>query len=127
MKALSLWQPWAAAMAEGRKKNETRYWKTNYRGDLLICSAKRKCEEESLFLVFGAALCLVELYDCVPTGSLKELTMLEASLGDYAPDRYAWLTRNLRRLKQPVPVIGRQGIWIVPAEKEEQILAQLPC
>src|SRR5579885_2158306 len=27
MKALSLWQPWASLMADGRKKIETRHWR----------------------------------------------------------------------------------------------------
>jgi hypothetical protein len=42
MKAISLWQPWAWAMAEGIKRIETRSWPISYRGDLVICSAKRK-------------------------------------------------------------------------------------
>lgn len=46
MKALTLWQPWASAMAlrssAGRrlKCNETRSWYTSYRGPLVIHAAK---------------------------------------------------------------------------------------
>lgn len=40
MKAISLWQPHASLMQTGAKQIETRSWKTNYRGPLLICSAK---------------------------------------------------------------------------------------
>lgn len=40
-RALSLWQPWASAVAEGVKTVETRGWQTSYRGPLLICSALR--------------------------------------------------------------------------------------
>lgn len=40
MKAISLWQPWASLVATGSKRFETRSWYTNYRGPLLICSAK---------------------------------------------------------------------------------------
>lgn len=36
MKAISLIQPWASLVAMGEKKIETRSWKTNYRGPLLI-------------------------------------------------------------------------------------------
>uniref|UniRef100_A0A6M3J354 ASCH domain-containing protein n=1 Tax=viral metagenome TaxID=1070528 RepID=A0A6M3J354_9ZZZZ len=36
MKAISLWQPWASAMALGWKKIETRSWGTSYRGPPLI-------------------------------------------------------------------------------------------
>ncbi len=42
MKAISLWQPWASAMTTGAKTIETRPWKTNYRGNMVICSAKKK-------------------------------------------------------------------------------------
>jgi hypothetical protein len=41
MKAISLWQPWASAIALGWKKNETRHWSTDYRGPLLIHAAKK--------------------------------------------------------------------------------------
>ncbi len=40
MKALSLWQPWASAIALGAKRIETRSWRTNYRGPLLIHAGK---------------------------------------------------------------------------------------
>ncbi len=53
MKAISLWQPWASLMEAGSKTIETRGWKTEYRGDLLICSTKsglKKSELEKLLL-----------------------------------------------------------------------------
>ena len=36
MKALTLWQPWASLVALGVKTIETRGWRTDYRGPLLI-------------------------------------------------------------------------------------------
>lgn len=42
MKAISLWQPWASLVSTGAKKIETRSWRTNYRGPLLICAAKKR-------------------------------------------------------------------------------------
>jgi hypothetical protein len=41
MRVLSLWQPWASAVAAGAKVIETRSWQTSYRGPLLIHAAKR--------------------------------------------------------------------------------------
>lgn len=41
MKAVSLWQPWASAVAEGLKPIETRSWRTSYRGWLAIHAARR--------------------------------------------------------------------------------------
>lgn len=42
MKALSLWQPWASLIAQEFKWVETRSWYTSFRGEILICSAKKK-------------------------------------------------------------------------------------
>lgn len=36
MKAVTLWQPWASAIAVGAKSIETRCWETYYRGPLAI-------------------------------------------------------------------------------------------
>lgn len=41
MKAISLWEPWASLIRCGAKTWETRHWPTRYRGELLICAAKR--------------------------------------------------------------------------------------
>lgn len=125
MKAISLWEPWATALALGLKVNETRGWFCSYRGDLVICSAKRpigSLEREVTVangidpaqLVFGCALCIVEVYDCVSTNGLAgKISAQEARLGNYEFGRFAWLTRNLRRLAEPVPVVGRQGFFEV--------------
>jgi len=40
LKALTLWQPWASLLAGGGKMFETRSWKTNYRGPVVIHAAK---------------------------------------------------------------------------------------
>ena len=145
MKAISLWQPWASAMTSGIKQNETRSWPTSYRGDLVICSAKRKPSPEevgdletyetALAMPYGCALCVVELYDCVPTARFTTQTVAadthimlseaEASLGDYTPGRFAWRTRNCRELKHPVPLRGYQGIWNLDAQTEAAISAVL--
>jgi activating signal cointegrator 1 len=40
VKALSLWQPWASAIALGHKRIETRGWSRAYRGELAIHAAR---------------------------------------------------------------------------------------
>ncbi len=56
MKALSIKQPWAAAIATGLKTIETRTWKTKYRGPILIV-AGRSCDKVMMDYV------LSEIYD----------------------------------------------------------------
>ena len=41
MKAITVWQPWATLLATGKKKCETRSWKTNYRGEVLIHAGRK--------------------------------------------------------------------------------------
>ena len=96
MKAISLWQPWASAIAAGVKTVETRSWPTSYRGPLAIHAAKRWTAQEEAFWVeyvfddprspnseafskLGIHSCLhlpkgcivatCELYDCLSTSS----------------------------------------------------------
>lgn len=52
MKSLSLWQPWASAIALGLKRNETRDWPAVaggqlFRGWLAICAAKTKKDPQT--------------------------------------------------------------------------------
>ena len=139
MNAISLWQPWASAMASGVKTIETRSWPTTHRGDLVICSAKRKpsayeCGDDETYraamqMPYGCAVCVVEMYDCWPTDRINNLRQpiseAERDLGDYTPGRYGWLTRNCRALKTPVPILGRQGLWMLPPESIAAINTQL--
>lgn len=140
MKAITLWEPWASAMALGKKHNETRGYPTKYRGPLVICAAKRLVDIEQYELViqlgvdvatwrppYGCAVCVVELYDSVPTDfihyGMNRLVVDETEklFGDYSMGRYAWKTRNLRKLKTPVPVLGRQGFF----EVDEGLIARV--
>jgi predicted transcriptional regulator len=45
MKALSLKQPYAELILEGKKKIELRNWKTNFRGEFFIHASKNPDEE----------------------------------------------------------------------------------
>lgn len=95
-KAISLWQPWASAIAVGAKRVETRSWATSYRGPIAIHAAKRMVVDELIrfqccwnwcgalrslglqmggkhslrsLLPFGAIVAVADLVDCRPTGS----------------------------------------------------------
>jgi hypothetical protein len=48
MKALTLTQPWATAVALGSKRVETRSWPTSYRGEIAIHAAKGGCSKYDL-------------------------------------------------------------------------------
>jgi hypothetical protein len=128
-------------MGSGVKQNETRSWPTSYRGELVICSAKRKPSREevgdgetydvAMRMPYGCAICVVEIYDCRGVewvSSQPNFTEAERDLGDYTPGmgRYAWMTRNCRTLTTPLPIVGRQGLWILTPETIAAIKALLP-
>ena len=125
LRAISLWQPWATAMALGLKRNETRGFQTKHRGEIAIHAAKcwtpaqrqfaeqrRAMGEISFGLPFGAIVAVVDIsavWLTVPNAHL--VCGQERDWGDYGPNRYAWATNNLRPLSEPVPCKGQQGMW----------------
>lgn len=62
MKALSIHPVYAGLIWAGDKTIECRSWRTDYRGDLLICSTAKKIKDT----IPGHALCVVTLADIVP-------------------------------------------------------------
>ena len=89
MKALSLWQPWASAIALGAKRIETRGWCTLYRGPLAIHAAKR-CVKSELYDLLEDERWMGALdrpiYDCtpwtwLPFGSIVAVARLTSCLG----------------------------------------------
>lgn len=124
MKAISLWQPWASAVALGSKRIETRPWRTKYRGPILIHAAQRKNKSELICygcywnwqgalwpfikddrrrqplyknLPFGALVAVAELVDCRPTDDFTqaELDIPHIPLDVDHADLYAWTERQL--------------------------------
>ena len=102
MKALTLRQPWASLIADGRKTIETRTWRTRYRGPLAIHASARPYED----LPTGGIVAVAWLYGCRP----METTDEDAACIALFDGAYAWLLANV----QPVPLIpckGMLGLW----------------
>lgn len=109
MKALSLKQPWANLIASGKKTIETRKWKTNYRGDLIICSSKNP----NIYPA-GYAICVVELYDCQPMAKKDEK---DACVEVY-PKAWSWFLRNIRLIDPIFPVKGALSFFEIDIPKK---------
>lgn len=62
-------------------------------------------------LPLGAALCFVELVDCVPTETITDISRAERAFGNYAPGRFAWILKDLQCFDAPVPIKGGQRLW----------------
>lgn len=81
-------------------------------------------------LPFGAIVATAELVDCRPTDSFTVAELdtpcspegaatnlydwTERMMGDFSPGRFGWVFKNIRKLSEPVPFIGRQGFFNVP-------------
>lgn len=132
--AISLWQPWASAVAAGLKKFETRSWPTSYRGPLAIHASKQWNGELAMIhnalraefpaydstmprmaLPFGCIVATCTLANCVEIDAAlyHRLPALEIALGNYAAGRYAWELTDVRALAEPIPARGRQGFFTV--------------
>lgn len=127
MKVLSLTEPYATIIKEGKKTIETRSWKTNYRGKLYIHASSTKIpkeyrnNKELMDLVdinnlnYGYIVCSCELIDCVEmTDEFIEKVKLnkdEYISGIYARGRYAWILKNVQTLGTPIKAKGHLGIW----------------
>lgn len=136
VKAISLWQPWASAVAIGAKEYETRSWSTPYRGLLAIHAAKRWTSNESIYfnrfcqqfpdlierwnynedirypLPLGAMLGVCELTAIYRTEELyPKIGDMERALGNYERGRFAWRLKVVEMFPEPTPCRGMQGLF----------------
>lgn len=114
MKALSIHPYYAMSIVAGVKTVECRTWKTDYRGDIVICSTKALLKGT----IPGHALGVVELVDVVPFTKeyLKAAEMTAEALKELG-DCYAWILKNPRLIK-PIPVKCKLSLWEYTEEIE---------
>ena len=123
MKALSLWQPWASLMADGRKKVETRSWPppTWLLGKELAIHATMKveksaCEDfgyDALIIPRGCIVAVVRLiaFEKFKDTSWMDYSTEEVSYGDFSMGRYGWKCELIEKLNPPLMVRGYQGLF----------------
>lgn len=128
MKVLSLTEPFATLILNGKKHIETRSWKTSYRGWLYIHAsmtkmAKKDANDNELMsliagkkLNYGFIVCKCNLVDCIYMTSeyvekIKDSNYQEYICGEYSEGRYAWILEDVNILQTPVPAKGQLGIW----------------
>lgn len=135
MKAISLWQPWASAIALGLKRVETRGWKLTGSDNcpFAIHAAKkndRTIERWYIDKALIAGAIQMPAYADLPRGAIVAVAVLEKVLrteealavitpreeewGDYSPNRFAWFFANVRPLARPFIYAGSQGVFEVP-------------
>ena len=126
MKVLSIKEPYATLICNGKKLIETRSWKTNYRGELYIHASSAKIVKryltnqyvlnisKNLKMNYGNIICKAKLADCIymDQGFIDSIKkdQKEYYLGQYELGRYAWVLKNVE-LIEPIPAKGKLNIW----------------
>jgi hypothetical protein len=140
VKALTIWQPWAACIAHGPKRVENRTWRPPLRWrlpfDLAIhAAARRRVREESEELdgiefdwpeARTAPLdrgCVIAVASVVGFRLVKRGLLLPADADPWETGPVCWDLDNVRTLAEPVPCRGEQGLWTLPPEVERKVLA----
>lgn len=127
MKVLSITEPMATLICLGKKRIETRSWKTNYRGKLYIHASLTKIRTEwknnnnlmnlldNNDLNYGKIICKCDLVDCIYMDEdfINKIKKDEQEYlcGIYELGRYAWVLDNIEILGTPIDIKGHLGIW----------------
>jgi ASCH domain len=115
-RVLSIQQPWAWAIASGKKKVENRSWSTPYRGTVFIHASSKLNRDgvEWIRKQFGirvpegltqsAVIAVAELKDVVRRRQA-------ARFGKWFEGPYGFVFGNVRQLNRPVPTHGKLGLY----------------
>ncbi len=121
MKALSLKQPWAELILQGKKTIETRKWKTKFRGPFLI-HASRSVHKEGMTefgfseLPTGCIVGKAELVDVkeYPTKEAfdADIPLHQVRMTRWTKRRYGFVLANVQRV-EPKPIKGQLNFFEV--------------
>lgn len=104
MKALSIKGHWAEMILSGKKTIETRTWKTNHRGKILLCASKDPETKLS-----GCAFAIAEIDNCLPMVKDDE----KFACCEIYDNAWSWFLINVTPIKK-FRVKGMLGLFEVP-------------
>ena len=127
MKCLSVSQPYADLIVQGKKTIELRTWNTTYRGEFLV-HAPLKVREDACIrmginaseLRTGVIVGRAEIYGVKVYKSKKEIQTdydKHCAENGFFDNRYGFLLKNPRELRIPIPCKGRLGFFEVKLAK----------
>ena len=133
MKAITLHQPWASLIAEGRKKFETRSWPPPEKliGERIAIHAGKQVHWELVYKWFGegtkdlpagAVICTAVIIRAFQIANKKIVNIKGPPVsprtrpplddyGDYSPGRWVWQLGKVAALAEPVRARGQQKFW----------------
>jgi hypothetical protein len=121
-KCISVQQPFASLIVDGRKLIEFRSWRTNFRGRVAIHASKGKYRGKLLPLLntqitpyqTGSIIGFVQLVDCRSISAMDEELALVRADGY----RFSWIFEKPKALVRPIEAIGRLGLYNISLSLE---------
>jgi hypothetical protein len=142
MKALTICQPYPHLIIAGEKFVENRTWATRYRGPLVIHAGKSKewmdcpVDDYPVELVFGAAVGVCRLVDCVHISAVAQSTIVfpdgvRIADHEHTCGPWCWVLADVHELAEPVECKGSQGLWeldcmITRSDRDGRDVTKLP-
>jgi hypothetical protein len=136
VRAISIKQPWAWAVARGHRKISSQMMSTAYRGPLLVHAAMRvdlgSCHSPLLraagwdpqdpLATLGTVIAVAELADICTA----EVEGTRCDCGPWAePGTYHWRLTEVRALPRPMVSLGWLGLWEPQTTLVTDVLAML--
>ena len=124
MKAITIKEPYATLIKEGYKEYEFRTWKTSYRGDILIHSAKSydksnldRFKDRNLKYNMGKIIAKATITDCIEVDEKIKKELLDRDKEVYKnlnkkrdKPLYGFKLENIEII-DPIEVKGQLGLW----------------
>ena len=138
MKCLSVSQPYADLIVQGKKTIELRTWNTKFRGEFLVHAPfkikKDACKRlgvDETKLRTGVIIGKAEIYDVKVYNSVSELKLdykKHFATEEFLRHNYGFLLKKPKELRMPIPYKGSLGFFNVnlgTKVKENDIKSEL--
>ena len=120
MKCLSVCQPFANLIIQGKKTIELRKWNTKFRGEFLVHSPQKirfdDCKRLKIKsnLIVGAIIGKVELIDVKEyqnATQMKSDSKKHLGVNNTTSDKYGFILQNPKQLRVPIPCNGQLNFF----------------
>ena len=120
MKCLSVCQPFADLIIQGKKTIELRKWNTKFRGEFLVHAPQRirldDCKRLRIKpeLTVGAIIGKVELIDVKEYENVAQVSIdskKHLASSSVLDDKYGFIFQNLKQLRIPIPYYGQLNFF----------------
>jgi hypothetical protein len=117
MKVLTIKQPFAELILQGKKTIELRKWNTKFRGDFLVHASKNADLDAMKKFNFserpaGFILGKTSLIDVKHYGNEEQFNEDKGKhLTNSAWGNYGFLLKDSSKFEKPIPALGKLGFW----------------